>query len=237
MEKINLSLIIPVYNEEDVLEKQLAMIDRYLSGLETVEKYEIIASDNGSTDKTPEILNTLMGKLHNLRPCYIATKGLGCALREGISQARYEAVMFMSIDVGFGLEHINECLKKFSEGNVLVIGSKNLTNSIYKAPLKRKAFSFIYNHLIRLLFGIKVTDTQGTFMIDRTIAQQLLPKLTSDDFFFQTQLVTRAILLGARYVEIPVVYYSGKRLSKVKMSDAFNMLAQLFIQSAHLKKG
>ena len=83
-----------------------------------------------------------------------------------------------------------------------------------------------------MLFGVKVTDTQGTFFINTKLAQNLLPKLTATGFFFQTQIVVYAVRFGYSYVEIPVVYYSGKRLSKVKISDAFGMLSQLFVEYA-----
>ena len=187
-DKISLTLLIPLHNEEEVLEKQLELINNYLANLETLNDYEILAIENGSTDKTPDILKTVSARMPKLKYLSIKDRGLGIALREGLKNMSYEAAMFMSIDAGFGMEHVGACVKGFIKGNSLVLGSKNHPQSIYKAPMQRRIFSWVFNKLLRLFFGVKVTDSQGTFLIHKDLATKIMSNLKSDGTFFKHNL-------------------------------------------------
>ena len=225
--RTQLSLIIPVYNEEKTLKSGLEMIHEYLESVPYLDNFEVIVINNGSTDKTNIILNASHKKRPKIKPIYLKKRGLGLALKKGLMGASFDAVMYVSIDLGFGVDFIEKSIAKYLEGYDLVLGSKGHVESVYDAPLERKLFSFFYNEITRLLFKVECRDTQGTFLISRKRFSEFASMLDSNGLFLQTQIVIYATKFKARIAELPVVYKASRRKSKIKISDAFLAVLEL----------
>jgi len=225
--KAQLSLIIPVYNEEHELEKKLKTIHNYLKKVGILKDFEIVVVNNGSTDDTQNLLNELSKQFSNIVSVNLKQRGLGLALNKGLSVSKYDAMMFVSIDLGFGAKFIKTSLDNYLKGYDLVLGSKGHKNSIYEAPFQRKIFSLALNKISRLLFKIKCSDTQGTFLITKACYNKIKPNLKSPSPFYQAQVVIYATNSNARIVELPVIYRAGNRMSKIKLSDALTITLEL----------
>lgn len=150
---MNLSIIIPAYNEKDSLPKLLEQISKEMAPLNL--DYEIIVIDDGSTDGTDEILRELKSSHQKLR-AYIFRKNYGksAALSEGFKQARGERVITMDADLQDDPGEIPNLLKKLDEGFDLVSGWKKKRHD----PITKKLPSRLFNFVTSLLSGISIHD-------------------------------------------------------------------------------
>jgi len=231
MERINLSIIVPVCNEGKILEKNLTKINEYLKNSRHLNDYEIVVVDNGSTDNSNSILAHIDSVCDSVVSFSLEKRGLGSALKKGILEASKDIVMFMAIDISFGLDIIEKSIGKYFNSYDLVLGSKGHKDSIYEAPLSRKMLSKISNFLIRLIFRINVYDTQGTFLIKRSLLMRFINNLTSSGSWFQTQLVIYACANDSKVCEIPVTYRHGIRKSRMRFKDVIRTFVDLLSES------
>src|SRR3989344_3526047 len=111
MDMIDISIIIPVHNEEDILEKNLAKIYSSLEKSKLVGKFEIILCENGSKDSTPAIVKNLSKKDPKIKSVILKKRGLGLAIKTGILNARYDIAAFYAIDIPYGADHVVHGLK------------------------------------------------------------------------------------------------------------------------------
>lgn len=225
----DLSLIFPVYNEELRIETNLESTLAYL--LANNFYFQIIIVNNGSKDKTQEIVDRFIAnhKEVDIRLLNLQEKGLGLAIKAGIAEAEYNNVMFYAIDLPFGTDIIGESLDSLSESDVaIVIGSKGHKKSIVEVSLKRRVNSFVYNLLLRFLFRIKIRDTQGSLMFKKDRIAEVLPFCTASDAFFCGQLIIYAQTNNLSVKEIPVRYLNSRKDSKVDIfKDGWRILLEV----------
>jgi len=233
--KTKISLIIPVFNEEQALEMRVKYICEYLKTVTSLDDFEIVVVNNGSTDKTQEILDIISKRFASVVPVYIKQRGLGLALKRGLIVAKFDCIMFVSIDLGFGAKFIKQSIDKYFEGFDLVLGSKGHKDSIYEAPISRKMYSYIFNNVVKLIFDIKCSDTQGTFLISKKCRSEIIDMLDSPGPFFQTQVVIYANKINARIFELPVIYKAGSRKSKMNVVDAMQIFLEVIKEYPNYK--
>src|SRR3972149_8614401 len=100
------SLIIPIHNEEPILEKNTVRLYEYLKGLKGLKAVEIILAMNGCTDASEDIAKGLAERCPGVKSLWIDGRGLGVAIHKAAHAAQYEAMMFYAIDLPFGLSVI-----------------------------------------------------------------------------------------------------------------------------------
>ncbi len=198
-----LSVVIPIYNEEAILEASVTeLIDALeLAGLE----FEIVLAENGSRDRTVAIAEELAER-HPGRVRWFSypEPNYGGALREAIFRARGRFVVCEEIDlcdVDFHLRAL-ELLRR-DEAD-LVIGSKAMAGAHDKRPLVRRAGTKIYNKLLRVTLGFSGTDTHGLKAMRRAAVAPIAARCIVDYDVFASELVIRAEREGLRVLEIPV---------------------------------
>ncbi|MFH1053362.1 MAG: glycosyltransferase [Candidatus Woesearchaeota archaeon] len=209
MEKINLSIIIPVNNEEKIIEKNSLKLLDYLKNSKLIDKYEILLCDNGSTDKTYEIAKELARKYKQIRAFHADKRGIGLGIKQGILNAKYEYMKKQDIDIPFGLGVIEDSIKAIEDADV-VIDSKGHPKSIIERSFIRRVYSRILNVIVNLLFGLKIKDTQGTALFRRPNINKFINKLNSENAFLQTQIMIYSRLNGNKIKEIPVRFVQTK---------------------------
>lgn len=234
-EGFGLSLIYPVLNEEAIVEENLEKTFAHLQSARI--PFEVLAVNNGSTDKTVEKLKVISEKYSNLVIIDLPTRGLGLAIKEGIAKAKYSYCMFYAIDLPFGLDVVKESLDFAINNNAdIVIGSKGHPKSNNNAPLKRKISSFIFNSLLKLLFGLKINDTQGSLLFGKEKIKKLIDHCKSNDAFFCTQVILYGNLFKLNIKEIPVNYDAPRKNSKIKiLKDGSSLLKQVINERREIK--
>ncbi|MDP4011096.1 MAG: glycosyltransferase family 2 protein [Candidatus Roizmanbacteria bacterium] len=194
---MNISVVLPIYNEDKIIS---ATIREVLNRLpKYVQKYEILAVDDGSTDKTAQILSTLSRKHTSIRVItHSPNKGYGAALQSGIQKAKYSWIFFMDSDLQFDVHDIKSLID-VAERNDLIVGYRK-----DRADHARRIYmSHIYNTFVRFLFPLPVRDVDCAFKLMRKSTLLEIGTL-SNSFFVSSELMIKAALSGARILELPV---------------------------------
>jgi glycosyltransferase involved in cell wall biosynthesis len=232
-----LSLVIPVYNEEVILEASLhELCDRLdAEGL----RYEVIVAENGSRDRTVELASRVAEQRPQVRVCSYPEPNYGGALREGIYRARGRFVICEEIDlldVGFHLRAL-ELLR--AGGADVVIGSKAMRGAHDTRPLSRRAATRFYNAVLRVSFGFHGTDTHGLKALRREAILPVAARCVVEHDVFASELVIRAERSGLRVRELPVEV-KEKRAPSIhlvrRVPRVLKNLARLMV-SIHLSSG
>lgn len=222
-----LSLIIPVYRQEKTIVANLKQIQ---SVLETLRyDYEIIAVVDGKVDAAYEKIQD--SKLPNVRLfAYEKNHGKSYAIRFGMQKAKGDYVMFldsgMEIDPN-GISMLLEHMEWYDAD--IIVGSKRHPVSQVNYSWQRKILSDGYYILVKLLFGIKIKDTQAGIKIFRKrVLEQTLPRLVEKKFAGDLEMLVAANTLGYHKIyEAPIklTYNVGESASTAATFSAiFNIL-------------
>jgi glycosyltransferase involved in cell wall biosynthesis len=203
MSALELSVIIPVYNEEAILADSVTGLVRGLADL-GLRAYEIVIAENGSSDRTREVAARLAEAHPQVRTFSCGAPNYGAALREGIEGARGEYVLCEEIDL-CDLGFHRRALALLRAGGVdLVIGSKAMRGAHDRRPLARRAATRIYNRMLRVTLGFSGTDTHGLKAFRRAALAPVVARCIVGHDVFASELVIRAEREGLRVREIPV---------------------------------
>lgn len=196
------SIIIPVYNEEELLELQIEALISKLKSYSKTLKYEIVLVENGSTDETHQIALKL-AKIHqNILVYRNYTSSYGQATKTGFKHASYDILALFDIDF-WSVDFLNKSIALLNQYDI-VIGSKNLPESYDERPLMRKLLSSAMEKFTKFVFKINITDTHGLKVMKKELIEKLIDKVESPNHFFDTELLTRAYYAGYKFIELPV---------------------------------
>lgn len=197
-----ISIVIPVYNEEGILHSAVVDLRERLSPLGW--KYEIILAENGSRDRTVELAKELAAKYPEVRSLSAGEPNYGKALRQGILKARGEIVLCDEIDL-CDTDFHQRAVELLGSGRAdMVIGSKLIGGASDERPLLRHAASVFYTGLLRVLLGFRGTDTHGLKAFRRSTLLPLVEACLVEKDVFASELVIRAYRGDLRVIEIPV---------------------------------
>lgn len=209
-----LSVIVPAYHQEKTIVRDLQRIESVLGQIRL--RYEIICVVDGNVDQTYVRAKKAASKTIKVVG-YSVNRGKGHAVRYGMKSAKGDYIAF--IDAGMelnpnGLSMILEHLEWYKAD--IVIGSKRHPVSKVHYPLIRRITSWGYQMLVRLLFGINVTDTQvGLKIFRKEVLQKTLPRLLVKQYAFDVEMLAVAHHLGFKKIyEAPVeIKYNFKDLT------------------------
>jgi dolichol-phosphate mannosyltransferase len=202
MSKVDLSFVIPAYNEEGSIEDALGTIDDAVKSKKL--QYEIVVVDDGSKDKTLSKALTYASKNGHVKVVsYTKNAGKGYAVKTGFMQTTGEVVIFADSDLDIDLRIISRYVEALQHGDI-VIASKWHPNSVVDVPLARRILSHCFNVLVRILTGVKLKDTQaGLKAMKKSAFVNIFPRLCVKRYAFDVELLTVANLYGLRIVEMP----------------------------------
>ncbi len=227
-----------MYNEEKVLADTLAALDAYMS--DTFDDYEIIFSDDGSTDRSRSIVEECGYK--NVRVVgYEKNRGKGAAVRNGMLSAKGDIRLFTDCDLAYGTDIIRTLYGAFTEkGCDVMIGSRTLSGDGYSGytPLRRLA-SKAYIRLLCTVGGFKLSDSQCGFKaFSGEAAEAVFSRMETDGFAFDFEALMIAKKLGFSIAELPVKIINHREsASKVNIfSDTFRMLSDVSRIKKRVKK-
>jgi glycosyltransferase involved in cell wall biosynthesis len=154
---MQISLIMPAYNEEERIGKFLTSL------LKCFPSEEIIVVCNGCTDRTPEIVKSFCKKHRNITLLVYKEKiGKGAAIVEGFKRANGEYVGFVDADGTFGCKEIKRVLKRLRYADCVIASKwKGQSFSSVEWPVTRKIFSRLWNLMVRFFLHLNFDDTQA----------------------------------------------------------------------------
>lgn len=195
------SIVIPVYNEEALLRPALGELRERLAALHF--SYEIVLAENGSTDRTLERVVELAKEWPELRSVTLPAPNYGRALRHGLEAARGRYVVCDEIDIG-DTDFYARALDLLRQGKAdFVVGSKLTGGARDERPWLRHWLSLAYTGTLSLLVGFRGTDTHGLKAFRREAVLPVVRACRVDRDVFASELVIRAERASLRIVEIP----------------------------------
>lgn len=209
-----LSVVIPAYNEEDGI---AAIVERVLAIEPELPKYgvdalECIVVDDGSRDRTAEIVQRYVPRVRLIRQ---PNKGYGGALKTGFQAATGELLGFLDADSTYPPEYFPQMCKVALDGADLVIGSR-MAGTASEMPLVRRIGNFIFANLLSIVAGVRISDSASG---QRIIRREALPALypLPDTLDFTPAMSTRALHENLRMVEVPIPYKERSGRSKLSV--------------------
>ncbi|MEA2311472.1 MAG: hypothetical protein QOE28_1440 [Solirubrobacteraceae bacterium] len=199
-------VVIPVFNEEDALERSVRRLHRYLSD-EFPFSWRIVVADNASTDATPAIAERLAGSLPGVSVLRLERKGRGRALRAAWSASGADVVAYMDVDLSTDLRGLLPLVAPLLSGHSdLAIGTRLARGARVVRGPKRELISRGYNRILHTVLRARFSDAQCGFKAARTAALRggLLDGVRDDGWFFDTELLVLAQRRGLRIHEVPV---------------------------------
>lgn len=198
-------IVLPVFNEADVLADSVRGLDSYLAS-DFPLTYSIVIADNASTDDTGVIANALADDLPSVNYVRLDEKGRGRALRKVWSMTSSPVTCYMDIDLSTDLKGLLPLVAPLLSGHSdLAIGTRLDHGAQVTRGGKREFISRSYNYLLRTMLRARFSDAQCGFKAIRTEAvQPLLPKVRDNGWFFDTELLVLAQRKGLRTHEVPV---------------------------------
>jgi glycosyltransferase involved in cell wall biosynthesis len=200
-----ISIILPAYNEEAIIEKSVGIISDYLRCKEDRYGWEILIIDDGSTDKTGIIADSLAKGNKLLRIIHHPVNmNLGRALQTGFKNAHGEIFVVLDLDLSYSVDHIERLVEKQIETDAdIVIASPYMKKGKVSAvPFKRVLLSRIVNKFMRLASQEKFHTYTGMV---RAYKAEFIKNLNlkAKNYEINPEILYKAMILRARIVEIP----------------------------------
>ncbi len=202
---LELEIVVPVYNEEVVLESSIRRLVRYLAN-EIDRPWRVTIADNASTDGTADIARRLAKELYGVRALILPRKGRGYALKEAWGSSTAHVLAYVDVDLSTDLAAIPPLIAPLISGHSdIAIGTRlDHASRVTRGP-KREFLSRSYNLLLRGALSVSFSDAQCGFKaIRRDVARRLVPLVEDDGWLFDTELLIIAERSGLRIHEIPV---------------------------------
>lgn len=224
-------IVVPVYNEEVELEKNITKLNNFCS--KNLKKYNwhITIADNASQDNTPIIGALIAKKFSHILLLRIEQKGRGRAVKRAWTTSATLYCVYMDLDLSTDLIHLPQLLKLLEEGADIVIGSRLAPGAkVEGRTLMREFTSRVLNFLfIRLLFQVHITDAQCGFKgVSRRVVDELIPRILDNDWFFDGELLIVAKKSGYEVREIPIHWVDNPGSTVRLISTIWNDLGVMW---------
>ncbi len=225
-----LSVVVPVYNEERILQTNLMSYARALDRVVGAGRWAYVLVDNGSTDATPRVIDEIQKQLPLTRVLHCATPNYGAAVRTGLSAVETEYAH--NIDVEQWDVPFLTWAWRHHERYDLFIASKRADPTLNQQPLIRYVLSWGLNAMLQLLFDFTGTETHGPKVMRMSAMKPIIDASTSDRGQYDTEIVLRAIRASARIVEVPVTHIEVRPPKAVVIQKVvWNVIALLRLWS------
>ena len=231
----NLSVVLPVFNEEIRLKKTLPVLEKFLKNSKK-NKIELIFVSDGSTDKTNIIISDFISpkkyKISLIK--YKKNIGKGYAVKKGILKAKNQWILICDTDLSV---HPNQFDKWFNNQMITsskcaYYGSREHKHSRVKASATRLILGFFFRILIKFLFNINLSDTQCGFKVfHKSYAKKIFKKMKSYRFSFDVELTILLKKNKIKVIELPLkwIHKKGSKL------DIFNDIPRMFFDLLKIK--
>ncbi|MEE2788145.1 MAG: glycosyltransferase family 2 protein [Myxococcota bacterium] len=195
------SIVIPVYNEEVIL---LESLNELVDQLSTrTFSYELIIAENGSRDRTVALAEDFARIHPQVRLLSVGEPNYGKALRTGIFAARGTFVICDEIDL-CDVDFYDVALDKLRDGYELVVGSKRAPGARDRRPAYRRAATQILNGMLRVAVGFRGTDTHGLKAFRRDALLTVVESCVVERDMFASEFVVRAHRAECHWLEVPI---------------------------------
>lgn len=236
---MDVSIILPCYNEADVLERSVLSIRKVMD--KTAYSYEIIIAEDNSTDGTADIAKRLSEQFNNVVWLHRShMRGRGSAVAEAIKKSKGRIAGFIDVDLETPARYIYPIVLEIENGadistciRVFKLTTKQL---FFRLPKVMSHFCYIW--LVRKMLGIKLEDIEAGFkFFNKERILPVLDEVKDTHWFWDTEIMVRAYYKGYKIRETPTLFLPDyKRKSKVNLlKDSYDYIVKLFKFRKELK--
>src|SRR6202795_2899101 len=223
------SIIIPAYNESGRIRPTLDEWLRYVQ--QRHWEAEILVVDDGSRDDTREVVREY-GKAHSqiLLVENPGNRGKVYSVRNGMLHARGDICLFTDADLSSPIAEAEKLFDAIADGADIAIGSRWLRSDLQteRQPLYRQAFGRIFNLVLRVILGLRFSDTQCGFKaFRRDAAQRIFPLQKIERWGFDPEILFLARRAGLRVEEVPVLWAHSEGTRLYPFRDGLRMFVEV----------
>ena len=222
----SVTVVYPMYNEEAYVERAVNAARDVLVAAN--HDFEIVIVNDASTDRTAAIADRISREDPRVRVVHNAkNRKLGGALRAGYAQATKDLVFYTDADLPIDLEELPRAVRllEYQQADIVAAYRHDRTSEGWL----RTVYTFAYNHLIRVLFGLKVRDVNFAFKLFRRSVLARFP-LKSEGSFIDAEFLLRANKLGCPIIQIGLDYFPRTR--GVSTLASFGVIAAMLREMA-----
>lgn len=228
---VEISIVIPAYNEETLILNTLESLREYMATRS--ENYEFIVVDDGSNDRTAATIQDWQKKMNADLQLLINQKnmGKGFSIRRAVQASRGQYVIFIDADLPYELYAIDNFLSALKNGYDLAVGSRVLPGAeVRGVPFYRYIAGQVFSWMVQLVLFTGLPDTQCGFKSFRSMAAKEIFRRTSiDGFGFDVEMLFVARKLKFAIQPIAVHMIEHRQRSRVRLfSDSLRMFSNLF---------
>jgi len=226
---LELSVIVPSFNEEARLPHSLDLIAAYLNSAN--RSTEVLVVDDGSNDRTAEVAASFTDRIANLRVLKNGeNRGKGYSVRHGMQEARGEYVLFTDADLSAPIEEADKLLSALQQFDI-AIGSRALNRDLIDVHEShfREFAGIIFNRIVRIVLWLPFVDTQCGFKaFRRERCRIIFEQQRIERFGFDPELLYLARHHGLKATEIPVRWSHSPATKINMMRDSIQMFVDVF---------
>jgi len=230
MSDVEVSVVLPAYNEEATIERTVEVTLETLASFLPAGAFEVIVAEDGCDDRTPEIATRLADEDDRVRHVHSDERlGRGGALEYAFERADGETLVYFDTDLATDMKHLEELVESVRSGEYdVATGSRWMPDNQADRPTKRAVSSLGYNTLVRLFLRSDMQDHQCGFKaISRETFDALREEVEDEHWFWDTEVLVLAQRRGYRVREFPVDW-EPKGDTKVDLvRDVFGMGSQI----------
>ncbi|PSQ08561.1 glycosyl transferase [Halobacteriales archaeon QS_5_68_33] len=230
MTDLQVSVVLPAYNEEETLERTVAVTLETLASFLPAGSFEVIVAEDGCDDRTPTLASRLADEDDRVRHLHSDDRlGRGGALGFAFDRAAGETLVYFDTDLATDMGHLEELVESVRSGEYdLATGSRWLPGNRAERPPERAVSSLGYNSLVRLFLRSDLQDHQCGFKaFDRVAFEALRDAVEDEHWFWDTEMLVRAQRRGFRVREFPVEWEPRGDTKVDLVRDVFGMGSQI----------
>ena len=230
---IELTIIVPVYNEARIINNSIPQIINEVQKI--CKKFEVIVVDDGSSDNTGKKLSKLGKKFKELIILeHKKNRGLGASIKTAAIKSRGKILITIDADLSYSPAQIPDLLSKIGSYDI-VIGSPYCTGNMVKAPIIRKIASLVQNKMYATLLRTDISCVSGMFRAYKKEVLQCID-IEHQRYDSQIEIIVKALKKGYQIVEVPAVNnWPQNRESKVvlirEIPNSIRLLIKLMFNS------
>ena len=226
---MDISILIPCYNEEPHLAKSIDVLSKTMKNCKW--SYEFILVDDCSPDNTRQVIEAVCDEHEHCRSIYHEhNRGRGAAVKTGFAAAHGTAVGFIDIDLEVGAHYVPVMVQHILEQGYDVATGHRYYLMRQTGGLLRVALSYGYKNLCRALLRSNIKDSEtGYKFFRKATTTDVVMGSTCDGWFWDTEVMSRAVLADLRIIELPVLYLRrfDKKSTVHLFRDSIDYLLQL----------
>lgn len=233
---MKISIAIPAYNEEKIIKDNLLVVYDFCQA-NFDSDFEIVVADNVSTDRTGAIVKALTPVHPEIKYLYVPQKGKGNAVYSAWQNSSADVLCFMDADLATDLSALPKLIAEINLGNDVVLGCRYLIGSRVDREFSRKIVSQIYRLTVKIILGTKIKDLPCGFKaISTGVKNDLLGKIISRDWFFDSELAIMAEKSGYKIREIPITWRETRTLENKSRVNIFKVGLEYIKELLKLRK-